>query len=212
MLDLPSTFETRRVLLDADGVLLNWFGGFADYASRTLGVALDVSALRTYSMRHWLGEHAHRAQELIETFNASAAHGFDRLEALPGAVEAVSALKGAGYELHVITSCTDDPAVMELRERNLRDLFGDAFATITCLPMMADKYAALAEHPPSIWIDDHWPNLDAGRAAGHHAVLFHASYNEARACVGPTDYPRLPDWPSLLRLLDLAPGEVEPGA
>lgn len=211
MLDILSAPPSRRILLDADGVLLNWFGGFADYASRTLGVALDVSTLRSYSVSSWLGENGPRARELIETFNASATHGFDRLQALPGAVETIAALKAAGYELHVITSCTDDPEVALLREQNLRDLFGDAFETITCLPMNADKEAVLSGHPPSIWIDDHWPNLDAGRAAGHHSVLFHAPYNEARACEGPSDYPRLLDWASLQRLLDLAPEPVQPG-
>lgn len=210
MLDITSATASRRILLDADGVLLNWFGGFAAFASRTLDIELDPATLRSYSMTAWLGEHGHRAGELIVAFNGSAEHGFDRLQALPGAVEAVAALREAGFELHVITSCTDDPEVMRLREQNLRDIFGDAFESVICLPMNADKEAVLAAHPPSVWIDDHWPNLDAGRAAGHHAVIFHAPYNAARADEGPDDYPRLHDWASLLRLLDVAPETVEP--
>ena len=212
MLDFTSALASRRLLLDADGVLLNWFEGFAAFASRELGVPLDPATLQSYSMSLWLGEHKHRALELIESFNGSDTHGFGQLRPVPGAVEAITDMHASGFELHVITSCTEDPMVAMLREQNLRNVFGDVFEDIACLPMNADKQAHLEIHPPSVWIDDHWPNLDAGRAAGHLPVLFDACYNQQRADGGPDDYLRLQGWSALPRLLQREPAlaPIEP--
>ena len=72
---------TRQILLDVDDVLLNWIGGFAQYAATRLQNSV-VGLPDSWNMGEWLGTTNEAAFELIEEFNVSV--HFGRLVSVDG--------------------------------------------------------------------------------------------------------------------------------
>lgn len=166
------------VLLDCDGVLLHWWAGFGEWLRRTRGIKTDPGGPSCFGMADWTGIHDRGTMlALIEEFNGTPGSGFAELRPVPGAVEAVEALKAAGLSLHVITACSSDPRVRAARIINLEAVFGPVFDRVTCVGMLDSKDDVLRAYPPSIWIDDTLKHARAGRAAGHHALLMTDSHN-----------------------------------
>ena len=197
--DITTLLEAEEVIFDTDGVLLDWVSPFAPWAARRLNRPLDPSKITEFNLTSWLGvDSVAEMVEMVTLFNGSAEHGFDRLPPMPGAVDIVALLHARGTTMRVVTSCSDDPAVKDLRVGNLVRTFGDVFQDIVVLGLGADKTAALKRFDPALWIDDHWPNLDAGAAAGHSPILMNASYNQVRLDGGRDDYPRITDWRHLM--------------
>jgi beta-phosphoglucomutase-like phosphatase (HAD superfamily) len=192
----------EQIIFDTDGVLLDWVAPFAPWAATRVGRPLDPQKITEFNLTSWLGfEDKADMIDLVSTFNASDEHGFGRLPPLDGAVEAIQVLRDRGHKMSVVTSCSDDPVVGMLRVANLHAHFGDVFDDIIVLGLGADKTEALKKFTPSTWIDDHWPNLDAGVAAGHTPVLMNATYNQVRSDAGPAHYPRISDWHSFIEAI-----------
>lgn len=166
------------ILVDADGVLLNWEFSF------------DV----------WMGEHGHQKQEgyqfkydiskrygidrdtgkkLIKTFNESAAIGF--LPPLRDAIHYVRKLhEEHGYIFHCITSLSLDKNAQRLRKMNLEKLFGETvFEEIVCLDTGADKDAALERYRGSecYWCEDKISNAEVGKNLGLRSLIMSHGHN-----------------------------------
>lgn len=197
--DINVLLDAEEVIFDTDGVLLDWVSPFAPWASSRLKRPLDPTKITEFNLTSWLGvDSTAEMVEMVTLFNGSAEHGFDRLPPMPGAVGLVQMLHDRGTRMRVVTSCSDDPLVKDLRVGNLVRTFGNVFQDIVVLGLGADKTEALSRFDPALWIDDHWPNLDAGAAAGHTPVLMNASYNQVRRDGGRDDYPRITDWRHLM--------------
>ena len=126
------------ILVDADGVLLNWEYAFAVYMEQH-GFKKIPGSEFDYDIGKRYGIDKEQGKKLIKIFNESAAIGF-----LPPLREAVDYVKRLheefGYVFHCITSLSTDPNAAKLREMNLAKLFGKtAFAKVVCLPTGADK-------------------------------------------------------------------------
>lgn len=46
----PDNSKARNLLLDCDGVLLNWLGGFIQYAQHALGKPLDPAGPNDFNL------------------------------------------------------------------------------------------------------------------------------------------------------------------
>lgn len=170
--------DDKIILVDADGVLLNW------------EFAFDV----------WMQEHGHRKQkgfqfkydigkrygidkaigkQLIKTFNESAAIGF--LPPLRDAIHYVQKLhREHGYVFHCITSLSLDKNAQKLRRMNLEKLFGDTvFEEIVCLDTGADKDGALEKYRDSgyFWVEDKIDNAEVGSKLGLQSLLMEHGHN-----------------------------------
>lgn len=169
------------ILLDCDDVLLDWIGGFREYASARLKrpVTGDPSS---WHMGEWLGTSDAVAFELIEEFNASPAFG--NLGPVDGAVDVVKrwvALLAplSGIRLHVVTSCSSSSAVVSMRRTNLERVFGkDAFDSIHCLDLGQSKAKVLQAWPEgTIWIEDNYKNAVMGAELGHLTYIRRGPHN-----------------------------------
>lgn len=164
----------KTIATDCDGVLLNWeqsfdewmeFQGFTKHASDHYDVSMN------YHMNK--GE----MEVLIKIFNESAWMRF--LKPIEGAVENVKKIADLGYRFHVITSQTLDKKANQLREENLKEVFGDVFEQIECLDTGADKDETLAKIPEgTIWIEDKPTNAELGSRLGLVALLLDLPHNE----------------------------------
>lgn len=164
------------IVVDCDGVLLNWEHTFR-YWMKTKGykakyVSYNVSEMYEISETEALRQ--------ISYFSESAAIGF--LPPLRDSIKYVRKLhEEHGYVFHCITSFGNDQYAMRLREENLKRVFGESvFERIVCLGCGEDKTEALKRYNDSgfVWIEDKPENAEVGLQLGLRPFLINHNYNE----------------------------------
>jgi len=179
-MDMSSKWKNldQLILVDADGVLLDWEYAFNIWMQEHGFEEVPGSKL-SYEMDERYGIPKEQVRKLIRLFNESAAIGF--LPALRDAMYYVKRLhEEHGYRFHCITSLSTDPNAVKLREQNLSKLFGKtAFERVVCLPTGADKNEALEEYRDTgcYWIEDKPVNAEAGLAAGLRPLVIEHGHN-----------------------------------
>ena len=170
--------KDKVILVDADGVLLNWEYAFAIWMEQH-GFKVVPGSQFDYSMGTRYAIDADQSKRLIKMFNESAAIGF--LPALRDAVYYVKRLhEEHGFVFHCITSLSLDPNAGKLREMNLNKLFGStAFERVVCLDTGADKHEALEEYRDSgcWWVEDKPENAEVGHELGLKSILMEHGHN-----------------------------------
>ena len=166
------------ILVDCDGVILNWEYAFEIWMEqhgfeKIPGGELDYDIGKRYGISR------EQTMRLIKLFNESAAIGF--LPPLRDAIHYVSKLhKEHGYVFHCITSVSIDPNAMRLREMNLHKLFGEnVFQKVVCLDTAAPKDAALYPYRDTgcYWVEDKVSNAELGANLGLNALLMEHGHN-----------------------------------
>ena len=168
----------RLILVDSDGVLLDWEYAFNIWMQEH-GFEEVPGSKFSYEMDERYGIPKEQVRKLIRLFNESAAIGF--LPALRDAMYYVKRLhEEHGYRFHCITSLSTDPNAVRLREMNLAKLFGKtAFERVLCLPTGADKNEALEEYRDTgcWWIEDKPVNAEVGHAVGLRSLIIEHGHN-----------------------------------
>lgn len=181
----------KTILVDADGVLLDWEYAFSVWMEQHGHVKQQGSEF-IYDIGEQYGITKPQAKQLIKIFNESAAIGF--LPPLRDAMFYVKRLhEEHGYRFHCITSLSLDPNAGKLREMNLRKLFGKtAFERVVCLDTGADKTQALEPYRNTgfWWIEDKPENADVGYNMGLRSVLMEHGHNMNHEC----PYPVVKNW------------------
>ena len=175
---MKSTHKKNLILVDADGVLLDWEYAFSIWMEEH-GFALKDGYQFEYDIGTRYGIDWEQGKKLIKMFNESAAIGF--LPPLRDAMFYVKRLhEEHGYVFHCITSLSTDVNAGRLREMNLRKLFGKtAFEGVTCLATGADKDSALEPYRGSglWWVEDKPENADLGHRLGLRSILMEHGHN-----------------------------------
>ena len=166
------------ILVDADGVILDWEYAFSVWMEEHGFVKTEGSQF-IYDIGNRYGIDHEQGRKLIKIFNESAAIGF--LPPLRDAMYYVKRLhEEHGYVFHCITSLSLDANAGKLREMNLRKLFGKtAFEKITCLETGADKDQALEPYRDSgcWWVEDKPENAEVGHKLGLRSILVEHGHN-----------------------------------
>ena len=188
----------KTILVDADGVLLDWEYAFSVWMDEH-GHEKQPGSEFIYDIGDRYGISKEQGRKLIKIFNESAAIGF--LPPLRDAMFYVKRLhEEHGYVFHCITSLSLDVNAGRLREMNLRKLFGKtAFERIVCLATGADKHAALSEYQDSgcYWIEDKPENSDVGHVLGLQSILVEHGHNMNHAC----PYPVVKNWREIYEII-----------
>ena len=166
------------ILVDADGVLLNWEYAFAIWMEQH-GFERVPGSEFSYNIGERYNIPVEQGRKLIKIFNESAAIGF--LPPLRDAMYYVKRLhEEFGYVFHCITSLSLDPNAGKLREMNLKKLFGEtAFEKVVCLDTGADKDQALLPYKNTgcWWVEDKPENAEVGQQLGLRSILMEHGHN-----------------------------------
>ena len=178
---LKSTNPTHKknlILVDADGVLLDWEYAFSIWMEEHGFVKREGHQFE-YDIGVRYSIDREQSFKLIKMFNESAAIGF--LPPLRDAMYYVKRLhEEHGYQFHCITSLSSDINAQRLREMNLAKLFGKtAFERIVCLETGADKDQALEPYRDSgcWWVEDKPENAEVGHELGLRSILVEHGHN-----------------------------------
>lgn len=174
--------SNKLILVDVDGVLLDWKNGFLQFMAIEGIIEKDNSK---YHVWEWMETKdkkeidEEKGRFMIEFFNRSAWMRF--LDPLRDVVDIVKALKAKGYEFKAITSMHTDKPAQELRKMNLAEIFGEGtISDITFLPTGADKTEALSKYEGSgaWWIEDKVENAKIGKDLGLTPIIIEHEYNK----------------------------------
>ena len=194
----PRNNLQKTILVDCDGVLLDWEYAFSVWMNEH-GHETQPGSEFMYDIGDRYGLTKDQGFKLIKLFNESAAIGF--LPPLRDAMFYVKRLhEEHGYVFHCITSLSLDVNAGRLREMNLRKLFGKtAFERIVCLDTGADKHDALSEYQDSrcYWIEDKPENSDVGHALGLKSILIEHGHNMDHEC----PYPVVKNWREIYEII-----------
>jgi hypothetical protein len=170
--------ENKIILVDADGVLLNWEWAF-DIWVQEHGHKRVEQGNRLYDIGERYNIDREQGKKLIKLFNESASIGF--LPPLRDAIHYVKKLhEEHGYVFHCITSLSKNRNAQKLREMNLAKLFGETvFEEVVCLATGADKDQALEPYRDSglFWIEDKVENAQVGANMGLKSIIMEHGFN-----------------------------------
>lgn len=180
----------KTILVDADGVLLDWVYSFKGWMDRH---GYEVVNNDVYQMDQCYGLDRYEGKRLCRMFNESA--WIRKIPPLRDSVKYVRKLhEEHGYVFRVISSLSEDQYAQHLRIKNLRELFGDTvFESYTFLDTGADKDEALAPYEGSgcWWIEDKPENAVLGQSLGLESILVDHPFNKD-SFIG--DMPRAKNW------------------
>jgi hypothetical protein len=169
----------KRILVDGDGVLLNWEYAFHVWLDHHGHDPVVMDSGLFYKVADQYGLEDEKVIRLVKNFNESASIGF--LPAMRDSVQYVRQLhEEHDYIFHVITSVSDEPDVKRLRTMNLNKLFGeDAIEHVECLPIGNNKKEYLGKFKDSglCWIEDNIQNAEDGLALGLQPMLVEHGFN-----------------------------------
>lgn len=169
--------KDQFLLLDVDGVLLDWQQGFLKYLRITHAQLIPTAEKQPgETFEDWLQLSNTKVSHLVQEFHKDPSFG--ELHALPGAIKAISILQNF-FHLVLITACGTHTTTKKLRSSNLQEVFGDCFAHMHCTDTFAEKETHLRKYPTSWWIEDHLMNAQLGAKCGHRAVLIDYPYNQS---------------------------------
>jgi len=180
--------KDKLILVDVDGVLLDWSNAFNAWMEDNGYTAEDQ--LHTYDIAAVYGISQEERMNCVRTFNESNAIGW--LEPHKDAVEYIPKIHDEhGYKFEVISSMSESKIARDRRINNLNNVFGDVFSDYIFLDTAACKQDVLNKYKDSgcFWIEDKEENAQAGLNAGLTSLIMKHNFNRSS-----TVAPIVDDW------------------
>ena len=169
----------RKIIVDCDGVLLDWAYAFDVWMYEQGYERLDdTDEYYDQSLRYGIDRRI--ANNQVKKFNESGCVGF--IPAYRDAVEYVNKLYHRGWRFEVISCLDKDKYAQKLRAKNLRHLFGNVFDFIDCSldftvgkeQYLFDKYDGTGYY----WIEDSVNHAISGAKVGLNSIIMDHPYNQ----------------------------------
>ncbi len=181
----------QKILLDCDGVLLNWNHGFIQWMNRQGYKELETE---WYSISKRYGIEKELAFQLVNHFNESADIGF--LSVYKNADLALNELAVMGYKFDIITALSIQYSSQALRCFNLGKEFPHIeFENIHFVDTGSDKLDLLKEkynNTGLFFIEDKIANAEDGLRAGLRSLLIRNDHHTNETI--PSNIPIFDTW------------------
>jgi FMN phosphatase YigB (HAD superfamily) len=168
--------KEKVILVDCDGVLLDWVYSFTEWMKRHDYVVVDENE---YEIHKMYGMERADAKRLVRMFNESA-----WIRKLPPYLDAIKYVKKLheehGYVFHAITSLSNDNYAQHLRTKNLCEMFGPTvFERYIYLDTGADKDEVLKNYEGTecYWVEDKVENANVGLKFGLDSLVMRNNFN-----------------------------------
>ena len=186
----------KRIILDCDGVLLDWAYAF-DVWMVEHGYSKISNTNQYYEQTRRYGISQVEAVSQIKKFNESGCVGF--IPAFRDSVEYVTKLSELGWKFEVISCLDRDKYAQKLRQKNLLHLFGDVFDFIDCaLDFTVGKEQYLLDRYKGknyYWIEDSVDHAESGKRVGLNSIVMDHPYNKE------WDGPRVKNWKDIYQII-----------
>lgn len=189
------------IILDVDGVLLDWFGGFAGWMAENGHEVLPSGPHRYDQTDKYPGKTKEDLDDFIARFNVS--DHFGTLPMIDGAHQGVAALKAAlpGWRTAIVSSCGVSPRTVALRARSVLSFGIDELFLV---PTGESKKPYLQRYGAgSIVIEDAAHHAVAAAELGHKTILLDQDWNVGEPA---GDARRMASWAHIDEIInELAP-------
>ena len=169
----------KRIIVDCDGVLLDWAYAF-DVWMVEHGYFRLPNTSQYYDQTLRYGISQVEAISQIKKFNESGCVGF--IPAFRDSVEYVTKLSKLDWKFEVISCLDKDKYAQKLRQKNLLHLFGDVFDFIDCgLDFTVGKEQYLLDRYNGknyYWIEDSVNYAESGKKVGVKSIIMDHPYNK----------------------------------
>lgn len=161
---------SKKIILDIDGVLLNFLGGITSFAEEYLGRKIIIHG-KYFDLEHRFGLPKEKIDEIWDAFGESG--GWGNLKPFPGAKEAVKEIIDAGFTPYVVTGIKE-----KYREQRLINLERD----LDFIPHQiyctgdgkAPKDKLIETINPDVFIDDNLLHLHKVHGVFHLGWIDHS--------------------------------------
>ena len=179
--------QDKVILVDCDGVLLDWMYAFQQWMKRH---GYIMKSPDVYDVGIMYGLERNEKRRLCRMFNESAT--IRKIPPLRDAIKYVRKLhEEHGYVFHAITSLSNDEYAQHLRTKNLQEMFGPTvFEKYVYLDTGADKDEELEFYRDTgcLWVEDKVDNAIAGAKVGLESVVMSHDYNQN------SEFPLMRNW------------------
>ena len=179
----------KLILVDVDGVVLQWGWAFGAYI-KDEGLVPDDHLVRpAYKVETILNITRDEATILIAKFHRS--EHFKLLEPYKDAAVYVKRLFDEGYKFIAISAALqggdteEDVLIYENRLTNLNWAYPGIFDALHLVPMRASKEEYLSQYANAFWVEDTLSNAITGVECGHKSIFINRADDPRRQGTHP---------------------------
>jgi uncharacterized HAD superfamily protein len=175
-----------RIMLDMDGVIANFYNGFASHLNSNYGCTLDpAKEPKNYPFEDW-GHGVDTIDFNDASYNWIKQNGFEKLPAYSGIKEFVKQLMSL-YDVYIVTARIGDweqkfsSDIKNQIKKNTYNWLKKYGIPSTKLYFVHDKVPFCKEHGISIIIEDKLETALKAAKEGIHTILIDREYNNSKA-------------------------------
>lgn len=155
----------KQILVDIDGVLLNWPVGVKNFAEKIIDDLPPMPESEFFRVEDWLGFSKEEGLDFLEAFHSD--KEFSKLPAWTDAISVVNKLSKNGFNFHAITAAGTSDITKDLRRDNLELHYPNVIQDLHFVEVFDSKYDILKEYDKSYWIEDTPKHAIDGAKVGH---------------------------------------------
>ena len=158
----------KTILIDCDGVILDWEGAFHEYMS---SMGYERSGTEGYVEEQYNKKRSEVIQYIHEVNHSDK---IKNLNPIKDSIHYMKLLKRIGYNFICITSISRNESVKKNRMENFDRLLGkDFFDEVIFLNTAEKKDDVLKKYKDSNywWIENNWKNAQTGARLGLRSIL-----------------------------------------